>query len=310
MLPYFPFGQQFNDKMGTMPLTNRDRFIDVDDHYQLEVALKRQLLQELPAYYFQSAPGQDLAQWEVVDLILNNLASAYPATFRLQCEGDQWLWQNSLLNEETSFTFGDRATLPYAPLDWVGRQVQEDLLLLSGESANLVAGQLCFGNGWSLDEKMGLPFWEIHAPINPIVEPMMRSAQKLMERLPAGKPIWRLNWSIKASDQLDMTSRHTPALNQHLNDCLPDINAENAGDHLFIRIERQILSRLRESKAILFSIHTYQNLVSRERSERPQSASLISQVLRTTPEAMLAYKGITPYFNQLINYLNTNTTTS
>jgi hypothetical protein len=107
-----------------------------------------------------------------------------------------------------------------------------------------------------------------------------------------------------------MTSRHTPALNQHLNDCLPDINAENAGDHLFIRIERQILSRLRESKAILFSIHTYQNLVSRERSERPQSASLISQVLRTTPEAMLAYKGITPYFNQLINYLNTNTTTS
>lgn len=310
MLPYFPFGQQFNDKMGTMPLTNRDRFIDVDDHYQLEVALKRQLLQELPAYYFQSAPGQDLAQWEVVDLILNNLASAYPATFRLQCEGDQWLWQNSLLNEETSFTFGDRATLPYAPLDWVGRQVQEDLLLLSGESANLVAGQLCFGNGWSLDEKMGLPFWEIHAPINPIVEPMMRSAQKLMERLPAGKPIWRLNWSIKASDQLDMTSRHTPALNQHLNDCLPDINAENAGDHLFIRIERQILSRLRESKAILFSIHTYQNLVSRERSERPQSASLISQVLRTTPEAMLAYKGITPYFNQLINYLNTNRTTS
>lgn len=309
MLPYFPFGQQFNDKMGTMPLTNRDRFIDVDDHYQLEVALKRQLLQELPAYYFQSAPGQDLAQWEVVDLILNNLASAYPATFRLQCEGDQWLWQNSLLNEETSFTFGDSATLPYAPLDWVGRQVQEDLLLLSGESANLVAGQLCFGNGWSLDEKMGLPFWEIHAPINPIVEPMMRSAQKLMERLPAGKPIWRLNWSIKASDQLDMTSRHIPALNQHLNDCLPDINAENAGDHLFIRIERQILSRLRESKAILFSIHTYQNLVSRERSERPQSASLISQVLRTTPEAMLAYKGITPYFNQLINYLNTNTTT-
>lgn len=310
MLPYFPFGQQFNDKMGTMPLTNRDRFIDVDDHYQSEVALKRQLLQELPAYYFQSAPGQDLAQWEVVDLILNNLASAYPATFRLQCEGDQWLWQNSLLNEETSFTFGDSATLPYAPLDWVGRQVQEDLLLLSGESANLVAGQLCFGNGWSLDEKMGLPFWEIHAPINPIVEPMMRSAQKLMERLPAGKPIWRLNWSIKASDQLDMTSRHIPALNQHLNDCLPDINAENAGDHLFIRIERQILSRLRESKAILFSIHTYQNLVSRERSERPQSASLISQGLRTTPEAMLAYKGIKPYFNQLINYLNNNTTTN
>ncbi|GAB3973406.1 DUF3445 domain-containing protein [Spirosoma terrae] len=310
MLPYFPFGQQFNDKMGTMPLTNRDRFIDVDDHYQSEVALKRQLLQELPAYYFQSAPVQDLAQWEVVDLILNNLASAYPDTFRLQCEGDQWLWQNSLLNEETSFTFGDSATLPYAPLDWVGRQLQEDLLLLSGDSANLVAGQLCFGNGWSLDEKMGLPFWEIHAPINPIVEPMMRSAQKLMERLPAGKPIWRLNWSIKASDQLDMTSRHTPALNQHLNDCLPDINAENAGDHLFIRIERQILSRLRESKAILFSIHTYQNLVSRERSERPQSASLISQVLRTTPEAMLAYKGITPYFNHLINYLNTGTITN
>lgn len=310
MLPYFPFGQQFNDKMGTMPLTNTDRFIDVDDHYQAEVALKRQLLQELPAYYFQSMPGYDVAQWEVVELILGDLASAYPDTFRLERKGTQWLWYNSLLNEETNFTFGDQTTLPCSPLDWVGRQLQEDLLLLSGESANLVAGQLCFGNGWSLDEKIGLPFWEIHAPINSIVEPMMRSAQKLMERLPAGKPIWRLNWSIKASDQLDMTSRHTPALNQHLIDYLPSINEANAGDHLHLRIERQILSRLRQSNAILFSIHTYQHVVSQEIRQRPQSASLISQVLRTTPEAMLAYKGITPYFNQLISYLNNRTITN
>jgi len=36
------------------------------------------------------------------------------------------------LGETTTFTPGDAATLPLAPLDWVGRQVQEDLLVLDG----------------------------------------------------------------------------------------------------------------------------------------------------------------------------------
>ncbi|GAB3012253.1 heme-dependent oxidative N-demethylase family protein [Spirosoma pulveris] len=303
MLSYFPFGQQFNDKMGTLSLSENESLVELDSNYATETALKKQLLTELPAYYYQALPGNELAQWEVLEAILTTLSQLEPHQFSLLKEGSRWHWSNELLNDQTTFTFGDANSLAMEPLDWVGRQVQEDLLLLAGPEASLVAGQLCFGNGWCLDEKIGLPFWQIHEPIIPIVEPMIRSAQKLMERLPAGRPVWRLNWSVKISDQLDMTSRHTPALDKLLAERAPDLTPDIIGENLHVRIERQSLTRLPRSGAILFGIHTYQNRLSDEISERPDAAARLANVFKTTPRAMLDYKGMTPFMPALLTYL-------
>ncbi|MFD2934138.1 heme-dependent oxidative N-demethylase family protein [Spirosoma flavum] len=303
MLPYFPFGQQFNDKMGTAPLPESDRLVEVDEHYQAEIALKRQLLTELPGYYYQTLPGHETAQWEVLETVLQNLVRFAPDQFILHQAGNRWHWINQLLTEEQVFTFGDAATLPLDPLDWVGRQVQEDLILLTGTEAALVAGQLCFGNGWCLDEKVGLPFWQIHAPIIPIVEPMMQAAQKLMERLPVGRPVLRINWSVKVTDQLDMTSRHTPALDQLLADRLPYLTPETIGEHIYIRIERQTLTRMPQSGAILFGIHTHQNLLAHEATDQAR-ADRMAKVFSTTPRTMIDYKGMTAFLPALLSYLN------
>lgn len=306
MLPYFPFGTRFNDKIGTAIRSENEPLIDVDEHYRSEIALKRQLLTEQPDYYFQAFPGYETAQWEVTELVLSDLVRRGPESFSLRKQGDDWQWENRLLGESVAFRFGETNTLLQAPLDWVGRQVQEDLVMLAGEGPRLVAGQLCFGNVWSLDEKMGLPFWEIHAPITPIVEPMMRAAQNVMERLPVGRPVWRLNWSIKASDQLDMTTRRMPELNAQLAALLPRLTPDNVGEHLFIRIEKQTLTRLPRSGAILFGIRTYQNRLDcelAELAERPDAAQRLLNVLTTTPPAMLDYKGISPYLSPLLTYL-------
>ncbi|MEZ0607579.1 DUF3445 domain-containing protein [Fibrella sp. WM1] len=316
MLPYFPFQQEFNQRPGTLPLKPSDALIEVDTHYEAEIALKQALLtdsnpairngagQAVPDYYFQAAPGTEAAQWDVLEAVLTDLSRHQPDQFNLHKAGDQWHWQNHRLGTSAAFTYGESGTLPLSPLDWVGRQVQEDLLILDGPNATLVAGQLCFGNGWSLDEKMGLPFGSIHAPINPIVPPMMQAAQTIMDRLPVGKPLWRLNWSLKASDQLDMTTHRMPALNAQLADLLPTLTATNAGDHLFIRIERQTLTRLPRSGAILFGIHTYQNRLADECRARPDAAQRLLAVLETTPPAMLDYKGIRPFLAVTLAWLN------
>ncbi|GAB3787034.1 DUF3445 domain-containing protein [Spirosoma horti] len=305
MLPYFPFGQQFNDKMGTVPLAENDRLIEVDELYRAEVALKRELLTEWPDYYFQALPGYESAQWEVLETVLSNLVRFAPGQFSLQKRNDEWHWQNHLLNEDISFLFGDSSTLPLAPLDWVGRQVQEDLTVLSGKEARLVAGQLCFANDWCLDEKIGLPFWQIHAPVVPIVEPMLMAATKFMERLSVGRPVWRANWSVKLTNQLDMTSRHAPALNALLMDRLPALTPETIGQQAYIRIERQTLTRLPRSGAILFGIHTYQNLLASEVAERHDAACRLANVFRTTPAQLLHYKSMTPFLPALLAYLDT-----
>ncbi|GAB3699549.1 DUF3445 domain-containing protein [Spirosoma flavus] len=302
MLPYFPFGQRFNDKMGTAPLLESDRLVEVDEHYVTEITLKRQLLAELPNYYYQALPGHVTAQWEVLALALENLARFSPVSFSLRQDGTYWRWKNHLLNEETAFTFGDETTLPLEPLDWVGRQVQEDLILLAGDDATLVAGQLCFANDWCLDEKIGLPFWQIHAPVTPIVEPMLRAAQAFMKRLPVGKPFWRANWSVKLSDQLDMTSRHTPVLKQQLAERLATLAPSTIGEQLYVRVERQTLTRLPRSGAILFGIHTYQNRLANEAAD-PDRAARMAQVFGTTPPAMLDYKSMFGFMPALLTYL-------
>lgn len=305
MLPYFPFGQQFNDKMGTFPLLDSDQLIEVDEQYPAMILLKRKLLTALPTYYYQTQSGYETAQWEVLKLVLETMARDAPDSFYLRQADNRWYWQNRLLSEETVFTFGDKQSLPYDPLDWVGRQVQEDLILLAGDDARLVAGQLCFGNDWSLDEKIGLPFWQIHAPIVSIVEPMMRAAQQLMARLPVGRPVWRLNWSVKVSDQLDMTSRHKAAFEQLLRNKLPHLTPKTIGEQLYIRIERQTLTRMPLSGAVLFSIRTYQNLLAHEASDQDR-ASRMANVFSTAPSAMIAYKSMTDFLPVLLAYLRGN----
>jgi dimethylamine monooxygenase subunit A len=309
VLTYFPFQDHFNERPGTLPLKPADALIEVDAHYEAEIALKQQLLTNVPGYYFQATPGSELAQWDVLDAVLTDLAVRQPHQFSLrveECTGRRavWHWQNHRLGTSAAFTFGNAGTLPHAPLDWVGRQVQEDLLILDGPEAVLVAGQLCFGNVWSLDEKMGLPFKAIHAPINPIVPPMMQAAQTIMARLPVGKPLWRLNWSLKTSSQLDMTTRRVPELRAEMDALLPHLTAANAGEHVWVRIERQTLTRLpTHSGAILFTVRTYQNRLVDECRVRTDGAARLLAVLETTPPAMLDYKGITPFVAPTLAWL-------
>jgi dimethylamine monooxygenase subunit A len=131
----------------------------------------------------------------------------------------------------------------------------------------------------------------------------MQAAQTIMARLPVGKPLWRLNWSLKTSPQLDMTTRRVPQLRAKMNALLPNLTATNAGEHVWVRIERQTLTRLPRSGAILFTVRTYQNRIVDECLTRPGAAARLLAVLETTPPAMLAYKGITPFLEATLGWL-------
>ncbi len=302
-LPYFPFGQQFDLRMGTAAFRPDDRLIEVDNEYESEIAQKRLLLEKDHRYYFRASEHSEAAQWDVLELILNNLVQFRPDVFILEKKSEGWRWQNKKTREDIVFVFGKKETLPLEPLDWVGRQVQEDLVILSSdESATLIAGQLCFANGYSLDDKYGQPFLTIHAPAPKMIGPTMQAAQKLMERILVNRSVWRASWNFKISEELDLSSRHNKRYMEELKSEAPSLNAENIGRRLFIRIERQTLTRLAGSHCILFGIHTYQNLLENEVQD-PLKALNMLQVLRTTPKEMLNYKTINFFEPALLEYL-------
>ncbi len=297
----FPFVGEFQLGMGIKPLSELNPFVVCSQAYPQEIALKRKLLAEDRSYCFKAFDSSEAAQWEAVELIGRCLTQFYPSQFHLHIQGDTWHWENSWLHEQQTFVFGNTASLGLDPLDWVGRQVQEDLLLLDA-SAILVAGQLCFPSGWALDEKMGNNFLELHGPLPEDHRPMLAKASLLMERIVPGKQLQRDNWGLRVSPDLDLSTRHAMDYTDLLARTVPSLRPQNVLEKIFLRIEHQTLTRLPDSRHVLFTVHTEVSnlqLVLDSGEKKEQMACY----LQTVPKAILKYKQIEPFYGQLVEGL-------
>ena len=282
-----------------------DCLIDVDPaRYAAELAQKAEILAAHHAECVVALPDTEAMQWDALAVVLANMARHYPQWFALSIDGDRWRWTNTLIGEATAFTFADAASLPHAPLDWLARQVQEDLCLMDPAQPGvpLVAGSLVFTPGWSLGAKMGQPFVEIHDPVPEFAERIGRSGALLLARLKPDRPTARVNWGLDTSDRL-----HDPP---HVRDRFPDekegITVANAGERLFLRSEWQTLARLPRTGGVLFTIRTRIAPLAVAVGDA-DDARRLAALVRTIPAAMQKYKGIERYGDALLAYLDART---
>ncbi len=273
--------------------------IRVTAEYFDEVAEKRRLLATHPERCFHALPGTLAAQWEVVDTVVHQLTATYPDYFALEKRGDDWTFRNRLLGETDRFYFGDATTLPVQPLDWIGRHVQEDLIIMVQRDDDLFleAGQLCFPSVWSLTFDLGMSFQEIHRPVpwNPELGEKIR---RFLLRVEAGKPWTRLNWAMQAGRRLDIP----PETFDEWGPARYKLTPDNVADEVHLRVEEQCVMRLPGSHALLFSIHTYLKSL-RELSQHPEWAKRLHSVLVTLPDEVTEYKGLSAYREKVIDYL-------
>ena len=302
-LPYFPIdSDQYVMTMArALPV---DCLVEVDPaRYREELALKAAILAEDYRYYYQAPRETEPLAWEAIELLLDNMARHHPQHFALHREGERWTWRNHLLGEALAFSLGDAATLPLPPLDWLGRQLQEDLLLLAEDAARgtpLVAGHLCFASGWSLDEKLGRSFGLIHEPVPHFAERIGRPADLLMQRLKAGHATGRVGWSLTTDPELN----HAPCLADRRRRG-EDITVRDVGERCYLRLERQTFSRLPRTRAVLFTIHTYRApLATALAVDVAERARCLAGAIRTMPIALQGYKRIGAYREALLAYLD------
>jgi uncharacterized cupin superfamily protein len=301
MLKYFPIEHDEYD----MPMNARagiGQLIEVDEaEYLTELALKDAILASDYRYYFQCPAEYEPIAWECIELILPDMAEHHPEYFSLSRDGESWTWTNKLLGSTTTFTIGQSGTLDLPPLDWLGRQVQEDLILMGGDLDNpmlCVGGHLCFAASWCLDDKIGQSFLRIHEDIPQFLERIGRPANLMMERLKPGRPTGRINWTVSSTDRLNLA----PAVNHEWIPSRRGITADNAGDRCFFRIERQTFSRLPKTNGILFTIRTYRNPISEVVAD-PERLKRFTSVVKGIPRATRDYKGMTSFADALVDYL-------
>jgi hypothetical protein len=278
-----------------------ESLIDVDEHYISEMKDRAKVLKEDPLRC-QALPHMMTAQWDTLELLMEQQAAGYPEHFSLTKDGDNWHWINKPLGIDQKFVFGDASTLSSEPMEYITRQAQGDFCIVDQRDNNLWmdAGIATTQADWSLDFDIGMNFMEWHGPV-PLAHQIgvFERALKFLLNLQQGKPVRRLNWTMTINPRLDTSPENYPKWG-------PDraaVTPENVGSKVHLRCELQSLWRLPRSNAILFVIRCYLIKMD-EVATVPKWGRRLPRVLRSLPPELVDYKGLTRYRQTTIDWLS------
>ncbi|MFF0814554.1 DUF3445 domain-containing protein [Rhodococcus sp. NPDC003318] len=270
-----------------------DHPVDIDEYYRDELAERERILAADPSR-FQALPHMDVAQWEAMTTVMRMLVDAYPDRFTLDRDGEQWRWRNHELGWDQSFAYSRADTLPDPPLRCLGRQIQEDVVLLDQREGALWgdAGLVTFAADWSLRFDVGMSFLQIHGPVPRVHEEgVIPRAQQFLMGLQPGQRYRRTNWTLTVDRRRDTATETYPDWGPDRR-LLGEGPEAEVGDRLHLRVEVQHLIRLGASGAILFLIRTHL-LPLVDVALVPEWAQRLHDVLVELPEDMADYKGVT-----------------
>jgi hypothetical protein len=266
-MPYVPLDARgWRLAMGLRPL-DLSAWIEIDEHYEEELALKSQLLNEKYDVVVATEPEGDEASRELFDEIRENLR-AHHAGVATTPEG------------------GEHAIVA------ASRLVQEDLCVLMRDDAwRLRAACVCFPSRWDLATKIGTTLDDIHAPVPGYGDELARPTNAFFDRLKPDRAFWRLNWTL-----LDSPVLHQPAV----------VRRSPSGrlDDWYFRVERQTLRALPRTNAVAFTIRTYVTSAATLRERDDTFVTTLLHSLDTAPASVQSYKGWTGVAERLRDALD------
>jgi hypothetical protein len=109
--------------------------------------------------------------------------------------------------------------------------------------------------------------------------------------------VQRVNWSLLDDPTLFQPVRLSPAAAD------AGITPDNVGQRVFLRSERQTLSALPASAAVLFTIHVHVYPLARI-AARPDLAAQLAEAVRALPAEIRAYKRLGGFEAALLAYLD------
>ncbi len=228
-LPFTPWMADKTRRLpGIQPVANGEWLLR-DEVFAQQMAYRDRLLGTHRDAVYRGGSDSLSAQREVLALVLDKLDAGYTRTGNSVRRPDGVPVQ--IGNDD--------------PLVTAARLVQEDLLILEqrGEYA-LTAGVLCFPASWTLDEKFHRGLAGIHGPVAEYDADMAMRVGRMFDAMRPEQPLWRANFLLYDDPDLHQPRREGEA-------------RAPSGNKGFVRVERQTLRKLPESRAVVFGIHTY-----------------------------------------------------
>lgn len=276
----------------------------VGPDYACLIAERERILRADPGRLIRD-PALPAAEWDTLRYLMRRLSGEYPAHFRYRETGGEARWENRLLGVRAGFTPGDSGSLPCGPLEFIGRQVVEDLVLLDEREGHLWAdaGLVAFASGWSFPFVAGSSFQEIHGPVPRAgAAGVFTRAEAFLLHLQPGQAYRRLNWAFQPLRVLDHSMDAAAAWMPQAAAFLATATDDDFAAGVHLRVELQHLIRMETSGAVLFLIDT-RLLSLRELATVPAWAARTVAVLRDLPADVAAYKGLTTLGPRIIDCL-------
>lgn len=184
---------------------------------------------------------------------------------------------------------GARAVADAPPLWAACLLVADDLCLMENRDGDwrLTAISLCSPSFFTAADSLGKSLAELHGPVPGFGGRLLPRVERIFDNLPAETILERRNWTVvNAAEAYLPTSAPVRAR-------VPQIDPAQAGEALFLRVERQTIRAL-PSGGVLFTIRAWRDPLSVLRGQ-PERLAAFAEAWRTATPDFRAYKGFALY---------------
>jgi hypothetical protein len=174
---------------------------------------------------------------------------------------------------------------------------EEDFALLDGPTGTLPRLCVCVPSHWAPEEKLGLPFAAVHAPVADN-QALLQASQQLVQLVTGGGSWERFVWTVTPCGRYD---QHP---GRHARTPWPDTpDPELFAARCFLRTERQTFMPVAGSRPqAVFTIRVMLQPLA-EAVASPIDALRLHDALASMSDAVLAYKGLAPARDRLLAWL-------
>ena len=289
-------------KMHTRPLKSDD-WVFIDRTYPAQMKLRRELLQSHYNEVFVTNDDQStvLAKQELLEVLIDFLPKRFPDKF----EARPGRIYNKVLKEFISADPNDEmdALIRCGELtqeDWCIMEYKEDC-----DAYVLTAGIVYFPMRWSLQEKFNQPMKGIHKPVEGFQKHLVKKVYDLFKAMSPNAPVWRGNWAV-FNDLEGPLDLYSPAGHEERNDSNAEFVYQGddvTGKLLTFRVEYQTLWKMPKTKAIVFSIRTYQRYLEEFKQFPLGDVTALMKAIETLDEDFYVYKGAAFWKQAAMTYL-------
>lgn len=259
-------GESGVKKLDVVPFP-QEEWIQVDAAYDSQIRAKEELYRSRSDDVYRVDPTAADAAHELLSMLVRHMPDRFARLFALT--------ETGITTPRLHYALKD---FECDPLKLASLLVQEDLVLMvkaRDGRYRLLGGSLAFPSDWSLREKFGLSFAQIHSPVPLVVRRLGEQGERMLDGVKAGRPLERVNMLIQFDDRLTVFPGGR-------SDGVTDtpLTFGDFGSRVYLRNERQTFVPLPASGAVVFGIKT---AITRFDAIPPKIACKLAALFETFP---------------------------